>query len=36
MYLKTKNIKKKLGSRNNLISKNSKYAKDTTKPVNLL
>lgn len=36
MYLKTKNIRKKLGFRDNFISKNSKHAKDTTEPVNFL
>jgi hypothetical protein len=35
MYLKTKSIGKKLGPRDNLVSKNPKYVNDTMKPINL-
>jgi hypothetical protein len=35
MYLRTKDIEKRLGPRDNLVSKNSKYANDATKQVNL-
>jgi hypothetical protein len=35
MYLKIKGIRKRLESRNNIVSKNPKYANDVTKLVNL-
>ena len=35
MYLRTKCIGKRLGRKDNLVSKNPKYAKDTTNLVNL-
>ena len=35
LYLRTKCIRKRLGSKYNLVSKNPKYVNDTTKPVNL-
>jgi hypothetical protein len=35
MYLKTKSIGKKLGPRDNLVSKNPKYVNDVMKPINL-
>jgi hypothetical protein len=35
MYLITKGIKKRLGPRDNLVSKNSKYMNDVIKQVNL-
>jgi hypothetical protein len=35
MYLRIKGIRKKLGSRDNIVSKNPKYANDITKLVNI-
>jgi hypothetical protein len=35
MYLRIKCIRKKLGSRDNIVSKNPKYANDITKLVNI-
>jgi hypothetical protein len=34
MYLRTKDIEKRLRFRDNLVPKNSKYVNDTIKPVN--
>jgi len=35
MYLKTKSIEKRLWSRDNFVSKNSKYTNDAMKLINL-
>ena len=34
LYLKIKDIKKRLGHINNLVLKNPKHVNDTTKPIN--
>ena len=36
MYLRTKDIEIRLGSRDNLVFKNPKYVNDATKSVNFL